>query len=354
MKNRIPQMLVAMLVSAMTIFTAPVRSASPESFSLAWSEYPSWSAIEVASVFKMIDGKKGKMGPIEKKWDVDIELKLMDYDTCMTAYSAFQVDAVCITNMDVLNPAISRPSVAVLPTSTSVGADALLVDSSITDVSQLKDINVYGLSKSVSEFCFARNIKKLGLDPKNFNFTNLDPAAAATLFQQRKNGYSAIMVWNPFVLDSLKKRKDARVLFSSEAIPNEIIDMVVVADSTLKKTKGDAFACALIDSFYSVNEKLADPSVSDDVLVAIGEKFSSLGLQDMRTVVKQTRFFGNAKDGIAVFENPNMVATMDTVVAFCVENEIVDTAPAITFGSASGKTNLRFDTTYMKRVAEKK
>lgn len=354
MKTRISTILVAMLIAATTMIPASARCASPESFSLAWSEYPSWSAIEVASVFKLIDGKKGKMGPIETKWGVDIELKLMDYDPCMTAYSAFQVDAVCITNMDVLNPALSRPSVAILPTSTSVGADALLVDPSVTDASQLKGINVYGLSKSVSEYCFARNIQKLGLNPSDFNFTNMDPAAAATLFQQKRNGYSAIMVWNPFVLDSLKKRKDARVLFSSEAIPNEIIDMVVVAESTLKKPKGEAFACALIDAYYGINEKLADPSISDDVLVAIGEKFSSLALQDMRTVVKQTRFFGNAKDGIAVFENPGMKTTMDTIVAFCVDNKIVDAAPAIVFGPASGKTNLRFDTTYMKRVAEKK
>jgi NitT/TauT family transport system substrate-binding protein len=324
-------------------------SKATESFSLAWSEYPSWSAIEVASRYGMIDGKKGKMEDIEKKWGVDIELKLMDYDACMTAYSAVQVDAVCITNMDILNPAMSRSSVAILPTSTSVGADALIVDSSITDISQLKSMEVYGLSKSVSEYVFARGLINLGLNPDDFNFTNMDPAAASTLFQQRKNGYSAIMVWNPFVLGALNSRSDARVLFSSESIPGEVLDMVVVGADSLKKTKGEDFAYALVETYYAVNEKLADPEVSDEYLIAIGEKFSNLGLKDMRTVVKQTRFYGNPADGIAVFEDPKTKETMNTIVDFCLERDIIEETPTIVFGESTAKVNLRFTSKYMKK-----
>ena len=38
----------------------------------------------VAHAFKLIDGAKGKMGPIEQKWSVDIELKEADYDACLS------------------------------------------------------------------------------------------------------------------------------------------------------------------------------------------------------------------------------------------------------------------------------
>ena len=44
-------------------------------FSLAWSEYPSWSVFGVASELGLINGEAGKVGPIEQKWGVDIELK---------------------------------------------------------------------------------------------------------------------------------------------------------------------------------------------------------------------------------------------------------------------------------------
>ena len=46
------------------------------SFTLAWSEYPSWSTFGVAHEVGIINGEKGKLGPIEKKWGVDIVAEL--------------------------------------------------------------------------------------------------------------------------------------------------------------------------------------------------------------------------------------------------------------------------------------
>ena len=97
------------------------RSETP-SFSLAWSEYPSWSVFGVASERGIIDGTEGKLGPVEEKWGVDIVLQEADYDGCITMYGSSTIDAVCMTNMDSLAPCLGRDSVAVLPTSTSVGA----------------------------------------------------------------------------------------------------------------------------------------------------------------------------------------------------------------------------------------
>ena len=46
----------------------------PPVFSLAWSEYPSWSVFGVADKEGLLDGKEGALGTIEKKWNVDIVL----------------------------------------------------------------------------------------------------------------------------------------------------------------------------------------------------------------------------------------------------------------------------------------
>ena len=268
--------------------TGPQTQAKP-AFSLAWSEYPSWSVFGVAHEKKLIDGEEGKLGPIEQKWGVDIVLKETDYDTCITMYASATCDAVCITNMDVLNPSLSRDSVAILPTSTSNGADALVV-TGIDSVEQLQGHRVYGLEKSVSEYCFVRNLELAGEDEKNHQFTNMDPAAAAQAMITNQEGYQAIMVWNPFVLETLKKRDDAKVLFDSTGIPGEIVDMVVVARQSLEKEGGEAFAHAVCDTYYQLNQMLADPQTGDETLVALGAKFSSLGLQDMKKVVQQTQF----------------------------------------------------------------
>lgn len=172
----------------------------------------------------------------------DIVLKEAEYDPCLTMYGAGQADAVCITGMDVLNPSLSRPSVMVLPTSTSFGADALIVDASIKSVKDLKGKKVFGLAKSVSEYTFVRNLELLGEKEKDYQFANMDPGAAAVAMQQKQKGVEAILVWNPFVMETLNKRKDVRVLFDSTKIPNEIIDSVCIAETSLAKPGGKAFA----------------------------------------------------------------------------------------------------------------
>jgi len=334
----------------------PSAGGTPPSFSLAWSEYPSWSAFGVAHEVKLINGKKGELGPIEKKWGVDIELKEAEYDPCLVMYGAGKCDAVCITNMDVLNPSLTRESAAVLPTSTSFGADACIVTNDIKDIKALKGKKVYGLAKTVSEYCFVRNLELLGEKESDYKFTNMDPGAAATAMQQKQSGYSAIVVWNPFVLETLNKRKDTKILFDSTTIPGEIIDMVVVAQKSLDKPKGREFACAVIETFYAVSRRIEDPATRDDTLVALGEKFSNLKLEAMKKVVEQTKFYKTPSDGLGLFEGKDLPRVMEKVVAFCAGHDIVKKKPTVGYGNkaAAGNAMLRFDSSYIKAVQAKK
>jgi NitT/TauT family transport system substrate-binding protein len=321
-------------------------------FSLAWSEYPSWSVFGVAHEEGLINGKAGELGPIEKKWNVDIELNELDYDPCLQAYGTGECDAVCITNMDILSPSLGRKSVAILPTSTSDGADALLVTKSITDVKQLKDKKVYGLSQTVSEYCWARNLQLLGEQEADYTFSNMDPGAAAAAMQQKQDGIDAIVVWNPFVLDTLGKRDDVHVLFDSTKIPGEIIDMVVIGADSLAKPGGEAFAHAVIDTYYQLNSMIEDPATRDNTLVALGEKFSDLDLEMMKQVVVQTKFYKDADAGIGLYTGSALPGVMEKVVDFCVSHGIVNEKPTVVFGD--GDANVRFDASFMQHVKDNK
>src|SRR5688572_13007100 len=310
---------IATAVALTSVATTNALAAAP-SFSLAWSEYPSWSVFGVAHSLKLIDGASARQGPIEEKWNVDIVLKEAEYDPCLAMYGSAQCDAVCITDMDVLNPALSRPSVIILPTSTSYGADALIVENSIADVKALRGKKVYGLAKSVSEYCFVRNLELLGEKESDYQFSNMDPGAAAVAMQQKQKAIQAIVVWNPFVLETLNKRKDVKVLFDSTKIPNEIIDCVAVAQTSLDKPGGKDFACAVIETFYEINKRLADPRTGNDTLVALGEKFSHLNLESMKKVVQQTKFYSTPKEGLAVLTGSELPQIMKKVVDFCVSH----------------------------------
>jgi ABC-type nitrate/sulfonate/bicarbonate transport system substrate-binding protein len=323
--------------------------AAPQ-FSLAWSEYPSWSVFGVAHTEGLIHGDAGQMGSVEKKWNVDIVLKLADYDPCLTMYGANQCDAVCITNMDILSPSVTRPGTAILPTSTSDGGDALVVVG-IPDVKALASHKVYGLENSVSEYCFARNLEKQGLNRADYKFEQMLPDAAATAMQAKKAGFDAIMIWNPFVLQTLKTNSDAKVLFDSSTIPGEIVDMVVVGQDSLKKPGGREFACAIIDTYYQLNQKIEDPATRDKTLVALGAKFSNLNLEEMKTVVKQTKFYKTPEEGLEVFKGKDLPVTMKLVVDFCVKNDIIKESPKIGYSKEEGQ--LRFDPSYIEEVKAK-
>lgn len=319
-------------------------------FSLAWSEYPSWSVYGVAAEKGLITGKKSAPGTLEKKYKVIIELKQVDYDTCMTMYGSNTVDGTCMTNMDSLSPSLGRPSTAILPTSTSFGADACVAVDGIDSPEKLKGIEVYGLEKSVSEYAFVRCLQVSGLNPDNFKFKNMDPSAAATAMQTNQKGIKAIMVWNPFVMQTLRTVKGSKRLFDSSKIPGEIIDMVVIGNDALEKKGGDDFAKCLCEAYYEVNKLMGDPDEkkANATYVALGAKFSSLNAEDMRRCCKETKFYGTPKDGISIFTGTDLFNNNKRVANFCLERGIIKKMPELGYdrdGSA-----LNFSTKYMQSI----
>lgn len=320
--------------------------ADTPTFTLAWSEYPSWSVFGVAHELGLVDKEEGKLGTLEEKHGVDIVLEEATYDTCLNRYTSGNCDAVCMTNMDALIVCPGKSGIAFLPTSTSVGADACIVVG-IDDIDALKDHKIYGLEGTVSQYCFARCIEEIAKEtggnqkPGDYQFTNQDPAIAAAAMSGNQDTHQAIMVWNPFVLQTLNDRADAKVLFDSSKIPGEIVDMVVMAAESKEKEGADKFMTAVADIFYTMNAEMASEERGDEVLVEVGKKFSQLGLEDMKKVVEQTQFYKSADDAKKLMASDEFKQTMQVVEKFCVDQGLVKD-PSYTFdGDATAA--LQFD-----------
>lgn len=332
-----------------------------EPFVLAISEYPSWSLFLVAHEKGLIDKEPGKRGELEKKWNVDIHVKLADYDQCTTLYGQGLADATCITNIDILPPSLTRDSVAILPTSTSDGADACIVVG-VDKLESLKGKSVYGLEKSVSQYVFERGLELKGFKPADFTFKQMDPAAASQAMQTKQSGIEAIMVWNPFLLQTLRTREDAKVLFDSTVVPKEVIDMVVVGKDVLVNEEGENFACCVVDIYYQMSKMLGTsltsetPTLTEEqakTLVALGSAFSNLGQADMQLVVRQTKFFENPERGIELFRSAQFrTDVMPKVVNFCSSHGMLAEKPKVGFEDSSSQLN--FTTTFMEKVHRKK
>jgi len=323
-------------------------------FSVASSEYPSWSTLMVAAKAGLINGAQGgDPGTLETKWKVDLVLEVKDYDPCLSMFANNVVDAVCMTNMDALNPSLGRPCTAICPTSTSVGADKVIAVG-YTKLEELKGVKVYGLSKSVSQFSYVRELEIKGLNPAEFPFENLDPAAAAIALQSGSGEITAICVWNPFALQTLRTNSKSTTITDSSVIPEEIIDMIVVGNDSLAKDGGENFAALLCDTYYEVCNNLnsSDKAKADATLTALGEDFSNLPLDDMRIIVKETQFYDTTEKGITLFKSDSFKNTMKTVVSTCQRIEILDETKAEpTIGYNDDGKQLNFSTKYMEKVA---
>ena len=328
----------------------PANGGGPDGpFTLAWSEYPSWSVYGVAHEVGLIDKAEGKLGKLEEKWNVDVVLKQLDYEPCLSAFGNGTTDAVCITNMDIVAPSLGRNGIAVLPTSTSAGADACIV-TGISSVDELKGTKSYGLENSVSQYMFERALEEMGQDPAEFPFAQMDPAAAAIAMQNKQDGIDSIVVWNPFVMQTLSSRKgEAKVLFDSTKIPEEIVDMVVVGNDAMIKQGGSNFASCIVEAFYEVNKLLESPDSRDETLVELGEKFGALPLEDMKVIVEQTKFYKTPDEGIAIFTNSDFQNDlMPRIIDFCMKKVIIEEKPSVSF--TEERAQIRFDTSFMEKV----
>lgn len=112
---------------------------------------------------------------------------------------------------------------------------------------------------------------------------------------------------------------------------------------------GEKFAAAVIETFYEINRRMADPATGDDTLVAIGEKFSSLQLEDMKEVVRQTQFYSTPDAAIELLTQEKFQKeTMPAVVDFCASHGIVDSKPSIGFDDPTAQVN--FVTNFLQQA----
>ena len=61
-------------------------------------------------------------------------------------------------------------------------------------------------------------------------------------------------------------------------------------------------------------------------------------------------FFATPDEGVKVLTGSELPETMDRVVKFCVDYEIVGRKPRLAFGAQGGRVNLRFSPEFIEKV----
>lgn len=339
-------LLPVMMVGCYSSDVEPRTEVKAPVFKLCYSEYPSWSIFAVAGEQGLLNPEEGQ-SELEKKYGVDIVLVELDYDRCMQYYAANSVDMACLTNTDVLSKSMGRPATAILPTSTSDGADAVIVGPGIDKVQDLKGVEVYGLEESVSDYVFYRGLEELGQDIADYKFVMQDPAAAANTMAGGSDNVKAICVWNPFKMTVLETRSDTKVLFDSTLIPDEVVDMVIMGNDSLKREGGEAAARCVAEAFYQMCDKMNGPERSE-TLVALGANFSNLNADQMAKVCTETKFYDTPEKARELLSS-RIQDTMPIVLKSYIGRDIVPAEIEVSYTyDPNGRANLTFTDAFLK------
>lgn len=290
--------------------------ANPTKFTVAWSEYTTWSLLVSSHQAGLINGEEGKQGEYERKYGVDIVFAQSDYGKTMEQYQGGTVDAIVITNTDALSVAKSRfdtvkdASVAVFPTSNSVGADQIQTNPDIKTWAQLKGVPVFGDEMSVTRYLHWRGCTINKCDIKDYPFMNLNPVDGSTQFAAKDKSIRAFGGWSPETLKVKAARPEVVSVFNSSMIGKyEITDMFVVGQSALDRPGGKEAVKAIAEAYTTMVNRVQNPTTESATLAAVSKNFSNTAPDVIKLALTLTLAI-KPDQAQAVFSSPEFKASI--------------------------------------------
>ncbi len=329
-----------------------VPASAAESYKVAWSHYTGWEPwgyIETSGI----------MDKWAKKYGIDVEVKLInDYIESINLYTAGEFAGVTVTNMDALTiPAVGGvDSSAIIVGDFSNGNDAIVAQG-VSSVADLKGHEVKLVELSVSHYLLARALEKHGLSERDLKVVNTSDADIGGLFMS--DAKAIAVTWNPIV-NEIKGKQGAKVLFDSSEIPGEILDLMVVrtnAPETLKKALAGAWYEAM-----AVMSGAQGPEKQAEALKAMATQAGGT-LEQFNEQLKTTEMYYKPSAALAVATPDKLRTTMDYVRSFSFDKGLFGEGMkspdaigiAMPDGSVLGDSanvKLRFDNSFMAMAAE--
>ena len=119
----------------------------------------------------------------------------------------------------------------------SSGVDGVLAASDIKSLKNLQGKKVAAEPGLPAYFILLSLLDKEEMTLKDINFQKMGSKEAADAFAEGKVDVAG--TYEPYLSSALKKRRGARILISSDNLPQRIVDVAVVDSRVLKKRSGD-------------------------------------------------------------------------------------------------------------------
>ncbi|BCU55402.1 putative urea ABC transporter substrate-binding protein [Enterobacter kobei] len=340
-------LLRSLVLSLVMLTSLPALAAVKKEFNVCWTIYAGWMPWGTIAGDKIIDKWASKYG-------IKINVvQLNDYIESINQYTAGQFDGCTMTNMDALTiPAAGGvDTTALILGSYSEGNDGVVVKGEGKTLADLKGMKIYLPELSVSHYLLVRGLEKAGLAERDVTVVNTSDADIVSAFSTPD--VKAAVAWNP-QLSVIKSAPQATEVFSSAAVPGELIDMMVVNTATLKDNP--ALGKALTGAWYEMMGlmKAQDSNALNAMAAASGTDLAGYQAQ-----LKTTHLFYTPADNLAFTTSADLAKTMQRVAQFSFDKGLLgDGAQSedfigmafpgnVTQGDASN-IKLRFDDSFLK------
>ena len=277
----------------------------------SWAGWWPWAIAEEEGLFE----KNG----------ANVELIWFDgYLASMEALASGQLDANCQTLNDTISfaDAAVNGEVAVLVNDNSAGNDKVIVSSEINSVEDLQGKSVALEEGVVGDFLLTLGLEDAGLAREDVDIKNLETGAAATAFAAGQ--VDAFAGWVPFWETALS-REGSKELFSSEAYPGAIPDLLVVSQ-TLRDEQPDQVQ-ALVNTWFDILAFMEENTEQANEIMA---KRASVSADEFDLYLEGTRFF-TLEENLEAFQAGDTMTSMpyaaEQMAEFMVEVGFIPEAP---------------------------
>lgn len=219
---------------------------------IGYSDWPGWVAWEVG---------------VEKGWfeeaGVEVSFEWFDYVASMDAYSAGQLDAVCMTNGDALvTGASGRRSTMAIINDFSNGNDMIVAQPGIGSVAELAGKKVGVEIGFVGHLLLLRALEKSGLTEDDVELINVRTNETPMVLASGE--VDAIVAWQPSSSQSLQMVPGSTSIYSSANDPGLIYDTLAIAPESLNRYREEWEKVA--DVWYRIVDFINDPVTRLDAL----------------------------------------------------------------------------------------
>lgn len=343
---------LVLLFLALTVYSG--QSAAKETYQIAWTIYAGTMPLGYAQDHGILK----KWGDI---YGFNLEaVQLNDYMEAQTQFSADQFAAVVAITLDALTiPASSGIDTSVVvPLSTSVGSDGIILRGKNKTVADLKGKPINLVELSGSHYMLVRALESAGLSEKDVKIINTSDSDIGAIFSNKSS--QAVSTWKPQLSEILKQYPDSSLVFDSSKIRGEIVDGLLVKTATIKREPnlGKAIAGAWFETVAMLSQSHPNHK---QFMEYMAEQLSTTEA-DLASQFATIEFF-TAEAGLEYITSDSFKTKMQQISAFAFSHGLLGDSAAsadhVGIETGDGKTignsknvKLRFPSEWLKGVAQ--